>query len=111
MFFSHRGNIEKDGTIKMSKYEKILREVSSKYAPFKAEDLREPVNASIKDRLGERVYAALIEHHEQQLASKITGMILDISPIEIVALIEDAAEFESVVNECVDVLSRHGLAQ
>jgi polyadenylate-binding protein len=59
-----------------------------------------------RNMLGERLYAA-ISALQPARAGKITGMLLELEPVEIVGLLESRAALVSKVAEAVAVLDEH----
>lgn len=60
--------------------------------------------------LGERLYP-LIAESQPENAGKITGMILEIEPSEVIALLESPSALSSKVEEAADVLRKHSQQQ
>lgn len=61
-----------------------------------------------KAMLGEHLYLRISKLGQQQLAGKITGMLLELDNTEVLHLIEDAAALDAKVNEALSALQAAG---
>lgn len=61
-----------------------------------------------KQRIGEELYK-LIHPHQPGLAGKITGMLLEMDPSELINLIETKDALTSKIDEAINVLRQHGI--
>jgi polyadenylate-binding protein len=62
--------------------------------------------ADQKNMIGERLYP-LIYQHQDKLAGKITGMLLEMDNAELLNLIESPDALMSKIEEALDVLKNH----
>ena len=58
-----------------------------------------------KNMIGERLYL-LIHAHQPQRAGKITGMLLELSILELLNLLESPDALEAMVSEAIRVLNQ-----
>jgi len=63
-----------------------------------------------KNLLGERIYMQ-VQPQQPELASKITGMLLDLDSYELLGLLEDSAQLNAKVAEAIKVLEEHSKTQ
>jgi len=73
---------------------------------FNPEKLAQLDDAKLKDVLGERLFP-LVHAHEQEMAPKITGMLLDMDVADILHLIESQDALRDKINEARLVLEDH----
>merc|ERR1719240_1665939 len=78
--------------------------------PLTASALASATNAEQKQMLGERLFP-LIQGTHNDLAGKITGMLLEMDNSELLHLLEDSNALTAKVHEAVKVLEDHSRAQ
>ena len=74
--------------------------------PLTAAVLAAATPAQQKNMIGERLYPLIVRTH-QQLAGKITGMLLEMDNTELLLLLESGEALNEKVNEALAVLDKH----
>ena len=62
---------------------------------------------SRRSYFGEKLYPSIAQITGSDEASKITGMLLEMEPTELLHLLEDQAALNTKINEARGVLSEH----
>lgn len=64
-----------------------------------------------KQWVGTLIYPVILKHVGEQLASKITGMVIDETAVNLPAMLQDQIYFNKNINEALNLLSNQAQAQ